>query len=45
MIIPVYLVASFSPSGKFDNVVGIWVVGSQNYFFSDFDLFFHAEFI
>lgn len=37
-----YLVINFLPSGKFDNIVGIWAIDIQNYFFSNFDLFFHA---
>lgn len=45
MIIPTYLVISFLPSGKFDNIVGICVIDIQKYFFSNFDLFFHAELI
>lgn len=43
MIIPVYLVISFFPSGKFDNIVGIWIIDIQKYFFSEFELFFHVN--
>lgn len=45
MIIPVYLVICFFPSGKFDNIVGIGVMDIQKHFFSDFDLVFHAQFM
>lgn len=37
MMIPVYLILIVFPSGKFDNRVGIWVVGSQKHFLSGFD--------
>lgn len=43
MITPVYLVISFFSSGKFDNIVGIWIVDIQKYFFSEFDLILIIE--
>lgn len=30
---PVYLVINFFPSGKFDNIMGPWGIGSQKNFF------------